>query len=121
MKELPLILFAIVLNTLAQIGLKIGMTRIGYFEFSGENLGPIAAQLIRNPYVMGSVFIYCLSLITWLMVLSRVEVSLAYPLTSLGYVFTALAGYFFLQEDLSLTRFMGIVVIIIGVYLVARR
>jgi len=120
MKQIPLILVAIILNTLAQLGLKTGMRMIGYFDFSKENFWPIAFQLIRNPYIVGSTFVYVLSMVTWLMVLSRAEVSFAYPLTSLGYILTAVAGYFFLQEDLSLTRFIGIVVIILGVYLVAR-
>lgn len=120
MKQFPLIILAILLNTVAQVGLKIGMRSIGFFEFSWANLWPIGWQVARNPFIVGAVFFYVFSLATWIMVLSRVEVSLAYPLSSIGYVLTAFAGYFFLHEGLTLSRFVGIVVIIIGVYLVAK-
>jgi multidrug transporter EmrE-like cation transporter len=59
-------------------------------------------------------------LVWWLLVLSRVEVSIAYPLTSLGYIATALIAYVMLGEDFSSIRIAGILIIIAGVYLVCR-
>ena len=56
----------------------------------------------------------------WLLVLSRVEVSFAYPLLSVGYIVNAIAAYYWFAEDLSITRMAGIAVIIAGVCLVAR-
>lgn len=120
MKQIPLIFISVILNTIAQVGLKNGMRMIGYFEFSMGNIYPITIQLIQNPYIVISTLIYVLSLFIWLMVLSRVDLSFAYPLTSLGYIFTAIIGYAFLNEGLSITRFVGILIIIIGVYLVAK-
>ena len=120
MKQLPLILIAIILNTIAQVGLKNGMRMIGYFEFSVANIWPITVQLIQNPYIVASTMIYILSLASWLMVLSRVDVSFAYPLTCLGYVLTAAVGYVFLHENISIMRFTGIIIIIIGAYIVSR-
>ena len=87
MKQLPLILIAVMLNTIAQIGLKTGMRMVGYFEFSIKNLWPVTAQLIQNPYIIVSILFYIISMLSWLMVLSRVDVSFAYPLTSLGYYY----------------------------------
>lgn len=120
MKQLPLILFAVGLNTIAQLGLKAGMRVVGYFEFSQENLWPVMLQLMRNPYIVGSCFIYVVSVFAWMAVLSRAEVSFAYPMTSIGYILTAVLGYLFLQEHVSLIRLIGIGIIILGVYLVAR-
>lgn len=117
---LPLILFAVLLNTAAQIVLKMGMKSIGHFEFATYNIVPIFLKMTQNPYILGGIFLYVFSLGAWLLTLSRVEVSLAYPLTSLGYVFTALVGYYVLQENIGFMRIAGILVIMIGVYLVTR-
>ena len=117
---LPLILFAVLLNTAAQIVLKMGMKSIGHFEFTSNSIAPILLKMAQNPYILGGVSLYVFSLGAWLMTLSRVEVSLAYPLTSLGYVFTALVGYYVLHENMGIMRIAGILVIMIGVYLVTR-
>ena len=55
-----------------------------------------------------------------MLVLSKVEVSFAYPFLSIGYVVTAFAGYWLLGESLSVMRIVGILVICIGVYLISR-
>jgi multidrug transporter EmrE-like cation transporter len=60
------------------------------------------------------------SVVVWIMALSRVEVSIAYPMLSIGYVVNALAAWYLFGEAVTLTRLAGIGVIIIGVYLVAR-
>ena len=117
---IPLILFAVLLNTGAQIALKVGMRTIGYFDFTLNNFIPISIKLIKNPYIMGGMFLYVFSLTAWLLTLSRVEVSYAYPLSSIGYILTALVGYYLLQENLSMVRVSGIAIIMIGVYLVAK-
>lgn len=120
LQYLPLILFAVLLNTAAQILIKMGMTSIGHFDFQSKNFFPILIKMIQTPTLLCGMFIYVFSLGAWLMTLSRVDVSLAYPLTSLGYIFTALVGYYVLHEDMNLTRIFGIFVIMIGVYLVTR-
>lgn len=120
MKEIPLILLAVLLNTIAQLALKAGMERIGYFSFSWNNLLAISLQVISNPFILGGLVCYVLSVVVWLLVLSRVEVSVAYPMVSLAYITTAIAASFFFNEHLSIIRMMGIGVIMAGVYMVAR-
>lgn len=117
---LGLILFAVTLNTAAQILIKKGMTTIGEFEFSMGNVIPILTQILQSPYLLGGITIYVFSLGAWLLTLSRVAVSVAYPMTSLGYIFTALVGFYHLNEPLSLLKILGIVIIMIGVFLVTR-
>ena len=63
---------------------------------------------------------YAASVILWIVVLSKVEVSFAYPLLSIGYVVVALVGWRFFGESLSAIRFVGIVIICIGVYLISK-
>jgi len=119
-KYLPIILFGVLLNAAAQLSLKAGMRRIGHFDFVWANFVPIGLQVAGNIFVLGGIFLYVVSVAVWLLVLSRVEVSFAYPLLSVGYIVNAVAGYYLFQENLSMTRVTGIAIIIIGVYLVTR-
>lgn len=116
----PLILLGVLLNAGAQLLLKAGMDKIGYFKFSLANLLPIAWQVALNPYIIGGLTCYVISVCVWLLALSRVEVSVAYPMLSIGYIVTAIAAYFWFHESLTLTRLLGIFVIILGVYLMSR-
>ncbi len=117
---LPLILLAVFLNTGAQLLLKAGMNRFGQFEFAFSKLMNIGTQLMVNPYIMLGFLTYVISVLVWLLVLSRVDVSYAYPMISLGYILNALTAYYLFGETLSLMRMLGILVILCGVYLVAR-
>ena len=119
-RYIPLILTGVLLNALAQLALKKGMSVIGHFQFSFENLVPIAARVALNPFVITGLICYVVSVVVWLLVLSRVEVSYAYPLLSVGYIVTAFAGKYFFNEALTPVRWAGIVVICLGVYLITR-
>lgn len=96
------------------------MRTIGRFAFSLENLIHVCIKVVFNPFVAAGFFCYVVSVIVWLMVLSRVDVSYAYPLLSVGYIVVALAGRIFFEEALGPVRWTGILVIYVGVYLVTR-
>ena len=117
LNQLPLILLGVFLNAISQLLLKHGMNRIGYFSFSWENLWPISQQIMMNPFIVIAIACYGFSVIVWMLVLSRSEVSFAYPMLSLGYLVVAIMSYFIFQEALTVTRIAGIIVIIFGVYL----
>jgi multidrug transporter EmrE-like cation transporter len=117
---LPLIILGVMLNAVAQLALKQGMRTIGSFAFCCDNLTRIAGAVLTCPYILAGLFCYVVSVAVWLLVLSRVEVSFAYPLLSLGYIVTALAGWRFFGENLSLCRWSGIIIICIGVWLITR-
>ncbi len=115
-----LIFFGVVLNAAAQLLLKVGMNRIGHFELAWENIMPIGMQVITSVPIFLGMVCYFVSVIVWLIVLSRVEVSVAYPMVSIGYVMASIAAWQLFGEDLSLQRIFGIFIIIIGVYLVGK-
>lgn len=119
-RYLPLILLGVLLNAFAQIALKQGMRTIGHFAFSLENILPVGARVFLNPFVLTGLFCYVVSVLVWLMALSRVEVSYAYPLLSVGYIVAAFAGQIFFHEGLTPVRWAGILVICLGVYLITR-
>ena len=117
---LALIMLDVALNVTGQLSLKYGMSRIGNFNLSLNNLPPVFLKAAFNPYVLLGLLCYGLGFMVWLLVLAKAEVSWAYPLISLGYVFTALLARPLIGEAVSLSRLAGIVVICVGVFLVAR-
>ena len=115
-----LLMLGVFLNATAQLLLKAGTNAVGQFEFNAGNIVPVGMKLALEPHILGGVICYVVSLVVWILGLSRVEVSIAYPLLSIGYVLNAVAAWYLFGEALSMTRLAGIGVIIVGVYIVAR-
>jgi multidrug transporter EmrE-like cation transporter len=115
-----LIMLDVALNVAGQLSLKHGMSKLGNFALSLSTLPPVFVQAALNPYVILGLVFYGLGFLVWLIVLAKAEVSYAYPLISLGYVFTAILARVLIGEAVTLTRMTGILVICVGVFLVAR-
>lgn len=115
-----LILTGVLLNAAAQLLLKAGTNAIGHFEFQWRNIVPIGWQVASEPHILGGLACYGISVVVWIMALSRVPVSMAYPMLSIGYVVNAVAAYWLLGESLPALRVAGIFVVILGVFLIAR-
>lgn len=122
MTALPftLVLTGVLLNAAAQLLLKAGTNAIGHFDFSLANAWPVGLRIAQEPHILGGLLCYAVSVVVWIMALSRVEVSVAYPMLSLGYVVNAIAAYYLFGEAVGGMRLAGIGVIIVGVLLVAR-
>jgi multidrug transporter EmrE-like cation transporter len=118
--EFTLILSGVLLNAVAQLLLKAGTRVIGHFEFTAANIKPIGIAIATNPYIFGGLACYAVSVLIWILALSRVEVSMAYPMLSLGYVVNAFFGWWLFGEAVTAMRMGGIGFIIVGVYLVAK-
>jgi multidrug transporter EmrE-like cation transporter len=115
-----LVIAGVLLNAAAQLLLKAGTNGIGTFAFTADNLVPVGIKVASNPYIIGGLGCYVVSVVVWIMALSRVEVSLAYPMLSIGYVVNAVAAWYLFGEALTAQRMIGIGTIIVGVFLVAR-
>ncbi len=115
-----LIIVGVMLNTVAQLLLKSGMSQIGHFEFNMANIVPIGMKVALNVPIMSGLCTYVMSVAVWLLVLSRVQVSYAYPMLSIGYVVNAVAAYYLFGESMSVMRMSGIFIIIAGVYVISR-
>lgn len=114
-----LILAGVLLNAAAQLFLKAGTNSVGHFEFHLENMVPIGLKLAFQPFILGGMACYAVSLVVWIMALSRVPVSIAYPMLSIGYVVNAVIAHFWFGEALALQKMLGIGFIIVGLLLVA--
>jgi drug/metabolite transporter (DMT)-like permease len=115
-----LLLTGVLLNAAAQLCLKAGTLRIGEFAFSVENIVPIGWKLATQPFIVAGVGCYVISLVVWILGLSRVPVSIAYPMLSIGYIVSAIAAWYLFGESLTAQKMVGIGFIVIGVYLVAK-
>lgn len=115
-----LVLAGVLLNAAAQLLLKAGTNAVGHFEFSAANVVPVGLRLALEPHILGGVACYVVSIVVWIMALSRVEVSVAYPMLSIGYVVNAIAAWYLFGEPLGAYKLTGIGFIVLGVFLVAR-
>ncbi|OGP69480.1 MAG: 4-amino-4-deoxy-L-arabinose transferase [Deltaproteobacteria bacterium RBG_13_58_19] len=117
---LSLILLDVTLNVAGQLSLKHGMTKLGNFSLSLPTLVSVFLRAAVSPYVLLGLLCYGLGFLVWLIVLAKAEVSYAYPLISLGYVFTAILAWQLFGETVTLTRLAGILITCVGVFLIAR-
>ena len=115
-----MLLTGVLLNAGAQLLLKAGTNAVGRFEFATANIVPIGWRLATEPHIMGGMVCYVLSLAVWIVGLSRVPVSVAYPMLSIGYVVNVLAAWWLFGEAITPMKLAGISFIIVGVWLVAR-
>ena len=115
-----LIMTGVLLNAAAQLLLKAGTNDVGRLEFSLANVVPVGLKLAFEPHIMGGLACYVVSVVVWIMGLSRVEVSIAYPMLSVGYILNAVAAWYLFGESMTAQKLVGIAFIVLGVFLVAR-
>jgi len=117
---LGLILLSVTLSAVAQIVLKHGMTAAATREAMAAGGLHAVTTILTNLYVIGGLALYGLGMVFWLGVLSRVDVSQAYPFVGLGFLLTMAFGILLLGEPFSIGRATGTLMVLAGVLLVAR-
>ena len=115
-----LVMLGVLLNAGAQLLLKAGTNRVGEFAFSADNVLPIGMKLATSPHIVAGLACYVVSVVVWILALSRVPVSVAYPMLSVGYIVNALGAWLLFGESITAQKLVGIGFIIVGVWLVAR-
>jgi multidrug transporter EmrE-like cation transporter len=110
----------VLLNAAAQLLLKAGTNALGVLTLSRETWADTLLSMATQSHFVLGIGCYALSVVVWIFGLSRVPVSMAYPLLSVGYVVNAVAAHYLLGEAVSMSRWLGIGFIVIGVTLVAR-
>lgn len=119
LKLLAPVLISVILSMVGQLILKRGMSDLGPVSFANRSLPEIIWAIATDPFIIIGMVIYAVSVLYWLVGLSRVPLSYAYPFISLSYVLILGASFFLLGEHLSLLRISGVLVICLGVLLVA--
>ncbi|HIG09475.1 MAG TPA: 4-amino-4-deoxy-L-arabinose transferase [Alphaproteobacteria bacterium] len=112
------IISSVLLNALAQILLKAGMKQFGNIDLK-NNIINTSISIALNPYIITGFISYGISILLWLWVLSKVDVSLAYPFQALGYIVVTILAWLIFQENISFTRIMALIFISIGLIILA--
>jgi drug/metabolite transporter (DMT)-like permease len=115
---LMLLIPAILLSTTGELFFKMGMNRIGGFEFNGNAVRAVFPRVIRNPFIWIGFVGFGMGAVFWLGVLSRVPLSLAYPILALSYFVVVVEAWLFLHERVTWQRLLGVLVIVVGVVIV---
>ncbi|MCL4459584.1 MAG: EamA family transporter [Chloroflexi bacterium] len=120
MRAFLLLLVAICLSVSGELLLKYGVNQIGVLSMHPSLLlGGLTRAFTTVPILLGFGLVFSGS-IFWLSVISRVDLSYAYPMLSLGYVLVVVTSWLILREQVSLLRFAGVSIICLGVFIVSR-
>jgi multidrug transporter EmrE-like cation transporter len=123
MKRLPfiLILCCVLFNAAGQLLLKVGADNLDMAILQGLR-GPLEVVLgvTTQPWILAGLACYFVSTLLWIPALSRVDVMVAYPMVSMGYVVNAFVAWQFMGEALTPHRLAGIGVILVGVFILSR-
>lgn len=117
MKAFKYILASVIFVNVGNLVVKYGLQQTP-FQFNALLSSYIS--IFTNPLIFFGMIAVGISSVFWLTALSRADLSYAYPMISMGYIITAIASWLFLQENLSLVRFTGILVICSGVFLMSK-
>ena len=117
---LAFLMTGVLLNAAAQLLLKAGTNALGVLTLSRQTWADTLISMATQGHFALGIGCYALSVVVWVFGLSRVPVSIAYPLLSVGYVVNAVAAHYLLGEAVSASRWVGIGFIVLGVTLVAR-
>jgi len=115
-----IILTGVMLNAAAQLALKASVKEIGAIGLNFSSSSSAFLRLAFEPFLWAGLICYAISVVVWILALSRVDVSIAYPMLSMGYVVNALFAWQLFGESMNLARIIGMGIVLLGVYVLAR-
>ena len=115
-----LVMTGVLLNAVAQLALKASVSDTGIINLDMQSLVSSAGSLIANLWLWVGLICYAISVVVWILALSRVDVSIAYPMLSVGYIVNAIAASHLFNEPMGIGKIAGIGIIMLGVYVLAR-
>ena len=112
----------VLISTFAQLVLKSGANRIhvAFSAMTGQESLLAQTMALSNPHILIGLSMYAIGAAGWILVLTRVDVSSAYPLISLGFVFTLIFGHLLYGESITASKIAGTLIIMLGCFLIAR-
>ena len=116
---IALILISMTLGSFGQVYLKMGLRNIGTLDLK-DLMTEKLISIITDKNVILGIALYGVATLLWFVVLSKAELSYAYPLIALSYVVTAILAKFYFNETISIIRWAGILAIIFGAFLITR-
>lgn len=117
---LVLIFISVLLGAVGQLSWKVGMNKVGFTYGGVWNLIPQFFKILTTPFILLGLGCYGVATLLWLVILSRVDLSYAYPMISFAYVLVVIFSWLLLKEGIAGIRWLGVALICLGVFLVAR-
>jgi len=118
------IFFLIVLNdlidTTAQVLMKKGMVQVGINHVNLNNIAEFVSKGASSPFLWLGIFVFTLNFFVWIVILYKLDLSIAMPVGSFCYIFIPVCAMLFLHENISAVRWAGIICIVLGVHFVAQ-
>lgn len=115
-KIIIFILASVILSVAGQLALKMGVSKLG----SKPSAGFLLMNMYKQPLIIGGLSLYALSAVIWIYVLSKTDLSFAYPFLALNFVGIMFVSWMFLNEAINLPRIIGSMVIVVGVLIISR-
>ena len=116
-----LFVMSVLFGAVGALLMKIGAKHIGPVQLNSAQAGlHFLAKMFTSPTVLGGMLLYFFSAAVWLYLLTKLDISVVQPILALTYVATPILAIIFLGEKVPLIRWLGILIIILGVYVVAR-
>jgi uncharacterized membrane protein len=115
-----LVFISVAAMTAAQLLLKKGLLSVGEFPVRFNDVIPFFIKAYTNVYVIFAVILTIVTAMVWILAVSKAQLSFLYPFMALSYVLVALFSLLLFKEDVGVLRWLGIIVICAGVFLVSR-
>lgn len=115
MSKLLLIIVSVLLGSIGQVILKIGANKLGTLALHPQTFITDIFRMIRVPEIIIGLIFFGSSFVLWVKVLTKSDLSYAYPMVSLGYINVVILSYFLFKEPFTATKIAGIALIIFGV------
>ncbi|TET54030.1 MAG: multidrug resistance protein [Actinobacteria bacterium] len=120
-KSIIIVFISLIFAAIGQVVLKYGMNNVGSIDtFSLQGIAPFIVKTAKNPLIWFGCFLYGMAALAWLIVLSRESLSFVYPFAGLTFVIVLFLSSAILKEQVSLWRWLGTSVIIIGLLITVR-
>ena len=113
------VLICVCFNVFGQYSMKQGMRKFGEVTIDNNILMTVMKMLLLPNVLLGLLF-YTVGTVFWLIALSKIELSVAYPMLSLGYILLMILSYFLLNETITIYKIAGTLLVIVGVTLISR-
>ena len=120
MQTYLIVIVSVLFNAVAQLLLKFGVEPFAGVKLTSADALRLIGAVFTNWYILGGMCCFAASVFLWLIVLTKLPVSVAYPMGSLGYLFTLVLGYFLLNEPITTLKILGIILICSGVVVLSQ-
>ncbi len=119
-KVVLLSVFTTLLITTGQVLWKIGLQKIGGFYIAEKSIVENFFRIVFNGWIFSGFVVYAIATGFFMWLLSKFEISLVIPISSVAFIYSLLAGYWIFNETISPLRIVGVICIMFGVFLVVR-